>query len=125
MNLASVGKIPVIFLCENKATHVTPSEYAVSTTHVQTELPVTTCPGFTWTDGRLCVYDAVLKRCTGQVRRRSIADRGPKPTAIGHTVFDVPTTYRSKEEEDHWRGRDPLQHFRNTVIPQGDITVKN
>jgi pyruvate dehydrogenase E1 component alpha subunit len=41
----------------------------------------------------------------------------------GHTVFDNPLSYRTKEEEDYWRGRDPLKIFRETVLPQGDITA--
>jgi len=42
----------------------------------------------------------------------------------GHTVFDDPLTYRTKEEEDHWRARDPIKHFRNTVLPMGEITAE-
>ena len=38
-------------------------------------------------------------------------------------MFDNPLTYRSQSEEDHWRARDPLVQFRNTVVAQGDITV--
>ena len=42
----------------------------------------------------------------------------------GHTVFDNPLSYRTQEEEEHWRGRDPLKLFRETVIPQGEITAE-
>ena len=42
----------------------------------------------------------------------------------GHTVFDNPLSYRTAEEEEHWRGRDPLKVFRETVIPQGEITAE-
>ena len=40
----------------------------------------------------------------------------------GHTVFDNPLSYRTKEEEDYWRARDPIKLFRETVIPQGEIS---
>jgi pyruvate dehydrogenase E1 component alpha subunit len=71
------------------------------------------------------VYDA-----TAQAVARARAGEGPTLIECetyryyGHTVFDNPLTYRTKEEEDHWRARDPLLHFRNTVIPQGDITAE-
>ena len=71
------------------------------------------------------VYDAAA-----QAVARARAGEGPTLIEAetyryyGHTVFDNPLTYRSKEEEDHWRNRDPLMHFRNTVIPQGEITAE-
>ena len=126
MNLASVWKLPVIFLCENNGYAMsTPSEYAVSTTHVSDRASGYDMPGI-HVDGMdvFAVYDA-----SAQAVARARSGEGPSLIEAetyryyGHTVFDVPTTYRSKEEEDHWRGRDPLQHFRNTVIPQGDITA--
>ena len=39
-------------------------------------------------------------------------------------MFDNPRTYRTEEEESHWRARDPLKQFREAVIPQGDITAE-
>ena len=127
MNLASVWNLPVIFLCENNGYAMsTPSEYAVSTTHVADRAQGYDMPGI-HVDGMdvFAVYDAGF-----QAVARARAGEGPTLIEAetyryyGHTVFDVPLTYRSKEEEDHWRGRDPLQHFRTTVIPQGDITAE-
>ena len=40
----------------------------------------------------------------------------------GHTVFDNPRTYRTEEEERHWRGRDPLLLFRTRVLEEGALT---
>ena len=71
------------------------------------------------------VYDAA-----GQAVARARAGEGPSLLECktyrfyGHTVFDNPLSYRTKEEEDHWRARDPLKQFRETVIPQGDITAE-
>ena len=113
MNLASVWKLPVIFLCENNGYAMsTPSEYAVSTTHVSDRASGYDMPGI-HVDGMdvFAVYDA-----SAQAVARARSGEGPSLIEAetyryyGHTVFDVPTTYRSKEEEDHWRGRDPLQH---------------
>ena len=119
MNLASI--------CENNGYAMsTPSEYGVSTTHVSDRAAGYDMPGI-HVDGMdvFAVYDA-----TAQAVARGRSGEGPTLIECetyryyGHTVFDNPLTYRSQEEEDHWRARDPLQHFRNTVIPQGDITAE-
>jgi len=126
MNLASIWKLPVIFLCENNGYAMsTPSEYGVSTTHISDRAQGYDMPGVL-VDGMdvFAVYDAAAQAVA---RARS----GEGPTLVecqtyryyGHTVFDNPLTYRSKEEEDHWRARDPLNHFRTVVIPQGEITA--
>ena len=71
------------------------------------------------------VYDAA-----GQAIDRARAGEGPSLLECrtyryyGHTVFDNPHSYRTEEEEAHWRARDPLKQFRETVIPQGEITAE-
>jgi pyruvate dehydrogenase E1 component alpha subunit len=125
MNLASVWKLPVIFCCENNQyAESTPVEYALSATHVADRAVGYNMPGI-HVDGMdvFAVYDA-----TGQAVARARAGEGPTLLECltyryyGHTVFDNPLTYRSKEEEDYWRSRDPLKLFRETVIPLGEIT---
>jgi len=127
MNLASVWKLPVIFCCENNGyAQATPVEYALSTANVSDRAAGYDMPGIT-VDGMdvFAVYDAA-----GQAVER--ARNGEGPTLLecrtyrfyGHTVFDNPLTYRTKEEEDHWRARDPLKLFRENVLPLGDITLE-
>ena len=127
MNLASVWILPVIFCCENNGyAQATPVEYALSTANVSDRAAGYDMPGIT-VDGMdvFAVYDAA-----GQAVER--ARNGEGPTLLecrtyrfyGHTVFDNPLTYRTKEEEDHWRARDPLKLFRENVLPLGDITLE-
>ena len=127
LNLASVWKLPVIFCCENNGyAQATPVEYALSTANVSDRAAGYDMPGIT-VDGMdvFAVYDAA-----GQAVER--ARNGEGPTLLecrtyrfyGHTVFDNPLTYRTKEEEDHWRARDPLKLFRENVLPLGDITLE-
>ena len=125
MNLASVWKLPVIFCCENNQyAESTPVEYALSTAHVADRAAGYDMPGI-HVDGMdvFAVYDAAK-----QAVERARAGEGPSLLECltyryyGHTVFDNPLSYRTKEEEEYWRGRDPLKIFRETVIPQGDIT---
>ena len=83
-------------------------------------------PGFT-VDG-MNVFDVYEAASHAVARARA----GEGPTMLecrtyryyGHTVFDNPLSYRTAEEEEHWRGRDPLKVFRETVIPQGEITAE-
>ena len=127
MNLASVWKLPVIFCCENNQyAESTPVEYALSTTHVADRAVAYDMPGI-HVDGMdvFAVYDAAE-----QAVARARAGQGPTLLECltyryyGHTVFDNPLTYRTKEEEEHWRSRDPIKQFRETVLPQGDITTE-
>ncbi len=125
MNLASVWKLPVIFCCENNQyAESTPVEYALSVTHVADRAAGYNMPGF-HVDGMdvFAVYDAA-----GQAVARARAGEGPTLLECltyryyGHTVFDNPLSYRTKEEEAYWRSRDPIKLFRETVVPQGEIT---
>ena len=127
MNLASVWKLPVIFCCENNQyAESTPVEYALSTAHVADRAAGYDMPGI-HVDGMdvFAVYDAAQ-----QAVARARAGEGPSLIECltyryyGHTVFDNPLTYRSKEEEEHWRSRDPLKLFREAVLPQGEITAE-
>jgi pyruvate dehydrogenase E1 component alpha subunit len=127
MNLASVWKLPVIFCCENNGyAESTPVEYALSTANVSDRAAGYNMPGIN-VDGMdvFAVYDAA-----GQAVARARAGEGPSLLECrtyrfyGHTVFDNPLSYRTKEEEDHWRARDPLKLFREAVLPLGDITLE-
>ena len=90
MNLASVWKLPVIFLCENNGYAMsTPSEYAVSTTHVADRASGYDMPGI-HVDGMdvFAVYDA-----GAQAVARARAGEGPSLIEAetyryyGHTVL--------------------------------------
>ena len=127
MNLASVWKLPVIFCCENNGyAESTPVEYALSVANVSDRAPGYNMPGFN-VDGMdvFAVYDAA-----GQAVARARAGEGPSLLECrtyryyGHTVFDNPLSYRTREEEEHWRKRDPLLQFRNNVLPLGEITAE-
>ena len=127
MNLASVWKLPVIFLCENNQyAESTSVEYALSVTHVADRAVGYNMPGI-HVDGMdvFAVYDAAE-----QAVARARAGEGPTLLECltyrfyGHTVFDNPLNYRTAEEEAYWRDRDPIKLFRETVIPQGDINAE-
>ena len=120
MNLASVWKLPVIFCCENNQyAESTSVEYALSTAHVADRAAGYDMPGI-HVDGMdvFAVYDAAEQAVA---RARA----GDGPTLIecltyryyGHTVFDNPLTYRTKEEEELWRKPGPYKGFSRNCAP--------
>ena len=126
MNLASVWKLPVIFCCENNGyAESTPVEYALSTARVADRAAGYDMPGV-HVDG-MDVFDVF--EAAGQAVQRARAGLGPSLLECrtyryyGHTVFDNPLSYRTQEEQDYWRGRDPLKVFREKVLPGGLIAA--
>ena len=124
MNLASVWKLPVIFACENNHyAESTPVEYALSIENVADRGAAYNMPGIV-VDGMdvFAVYEAA-----GLAVERARSGQGPSLLECktyryyGHTVFDNPRTYRTEEEETHWRSRDPLILFRTRVLEDGAI----
>ena len=124
MNLASIWKLPVIFVCENNHyAESTPVEYALSVENVADRAAGYSMPGLV-VDGMdvFAVYEAA-----GQAVERARSGQGPSLLECktyryyGHTVFDNPRTYRTEEEEKHWRGLDPLILFRTRVLEEGAL----
>lgn len=117
INMGAVWKLPVIYVCENNL-------YAAST-RTETMLPVENVadravsyniPGIV-VDGMdvLAVYEATLKA----VER---ARNGEGPTLLecktyryrGHSRSD-PTKYRSKEEVECWKQKDPILRLKEKI----------
>ena len=122
MNLASVWKLPVIFACENNGyAQATPAQYATSVENVADRAAGYNMPGVV-VDGMdfFAVYEAA-----GQAVERARSGQGPSLLEFktyrfyGHTMRDNPHSYRSEEEENHWRSRDPLILFRARVLEGG------
>jgi TPP-dependent pyruvate/acetoin dehydrogenase alpha subunit len=118
VNLAAVKNAPVIFVCEN-------NQYAAST-HISLTTRIHDLadraqaygiPGFV-VDGMDVL--AVRQSALEAVER---ARRGDGPTLLeykcyrymGHSRGD-PSQYRSKEEIEEWRQRDPILKFRGLLV---------
>jgi TPP-dependent pyruvate/acetoin dehydrogenase alpha subunit len=126
MNLASVWKLPVIFACENNGyAESTPVEYALSVENVADRGVAYNMPGVI-VDG-MDLFDVI--EAAGQAVQRARSGQGPSLLEFktyryfGHTVFDNPRSYRTEEEEQHWRGRDPIQLFRSRVLEEGTLNA--
>ena len=125
VNLAAVWGLPVVFVCEN-------NQYAESTpraTHqkvknVSDRAAAFNIPGVSM-DG-MDVFDVYQK--TGEAIDQCRKGQGPillearTYRFLGHFVGD-PQPYRTKEEVEQWKKRDPIQMFRARVIADGKLTA--
>ncbi|MBL7724934.1 MAG: pyruvate dehydrogenase (acetyl-transferring) E1 component subunit alpha [Chitinophagaceae bacterium] len=131
-NLAMLWKLPVIFICEN-------NNYAMGTSIERTsnvidiykladayEMPADTIDGMS----AEAVHEGV-----GRAVKRARENGGPTLLEIktyrykGHSISD-PQKYRTKEEVDEYKGKDPIQQVLKTILDnkyatQQDINAIN
>jgi TPP-dependent pyruvate/acetoin dehydrogenase alpha subunit len=124
LNLASIWKLPVVFVCENnRFAETTSTDYAVGGNDIAGRGPAFGMPGVA-VDGQdvFAVYEAA-----GQALRRARAGQGPTLLEcqtyryFGHFEGDN-LKYRTREEEAFYKSRDCLEHFRDTVLPPNLLT---
>jgi TPP-dependent pyruvate/acetoin dehydrogenase alpha subunit len=122
--MASIWKLPVIFLCENNQYAMSMPAYrgisvqAIADRAVAYNMPGETVEGMNPLD----VYQAV-KRAVARARA------GDGPTLVeamtyrytGHSRSDK-QVYRTKEEVQEWKEHDPIPNFQNWLINQGYLS---
>jgi pyruvate dehydrogenase E1 component alpha subunit len=117
LNMAALYKLPVVWVCENNL-------YAIGTS-----LPRSSSqPSLT---AKAKAYDMPVHTVDGMdfFKMKSVAERavaaaraGEGPSFIeakcyryrGHSMSD-PGTYRSKEEVEHWKSRDPIPQLKAAI----------
>jgi len=118
INMASIWKLPVIFVCENNLYAMgTRQSVVMAIENVVDRASAYGIPGLV-VDGNdvLAVYEATLKA----VER---AREGEGPTLIecktyrhkGHSRVD-PAKYRPKEEVEEWLAKDPIKRFKERLL---------
>ena len=125
MNLASIWKLPVIFVCENnRYAESTPSEYSIAGESVAKRAAGYDMPGVR-ADGQSALE---MWEVGGEAVRRARAGEGPSLIEAmtyrydGHFGADDPLTYRTQEEEDYYEGRDCIEQLRNHILDTGKAT---
>jgi len=119
LNLASVWKVPVIFYSINNGYGISTSIKKVTNIeHIYERAVAYGIPGYFIEDGNdvLAVYET-FKKAVDYVRK------GNGPVLIesityrwfGHSSSD-PGKYRTKEEVDEWKKKDPILKFRKYLI---------
>jgi TPP-dependent pyruvate/acetoin dehydrogenase alpha subunit len=124
LNLAAVWRLPVVFVCEN-------NQYAVSVPVSKSTLASLVqrgqAPGIPGqsVDGMsvLDVYGAALVAIPR-------AKNGGGPTFLecktyrytGHGAYDTGLDYRTQEEIDEWKARDPIKRFEQKLAAEKLVT---
>ncbi len=122
LNLASVWKLPVVFVCENnRYAETTSTDYSIGGPDIAGRGTAFGMPGIV-VDGQdvFAVYEAA-----GEAFRRARDGEGPTLLEcqtyryFGHFEGDE-KKYRTRDEEAHYRERDCLDAFRRTVV-EGEL----
>jgi len=123
INLASVWKLPIVFACVNNCYGMSMKVTAsMNITDIALRASSYGIPGMT-VDGNdvLAVYAAA------QEAREHASRNGPVLLVLntyrimGHSKSDS-GAYRTKEEVEEWKRKDPLKRFVSTLLQQGLFT---
>ena len=121
LNMASVWKLPVIFVCENNGYGMSTSvERSTAVRNISDRAAAYSMPGVT-VDGN--DFSAVAEAVHHAIAR---ARAGDGPSLVenltyrwrGHSKSDR-NRYRSKDEIEDWMTRDPIARFRAELIAHG------
>ena len=126
VNLAAIWKVPTVFVCENNGWGITMSiKRAVRIENLADRAAGYGIPGVV-VDGMdpVAVHE-VTSEAVGRARR------GEGPSLIecktyrfeGHWIGDD-APYRSKEEVQAWRGKDPIPAFAARLIQRGLLNAE-
>jgi pyruvate dehydrogenase E1 component alpha subunit len=123
-NLASLWHLPILFLCENNRYGMgTPIEKASS---IEDLAKRASCYNMDWqiVDGMdvLAVHEAA-KAAVDRIRSSKRPEMIETKTYRfrGHSVAD-PEVYRTKEEVEQWKLRDPIERLRNKLKADGVLS---
>ena len=125
MNIASIWKLPVLFVCENnRYAESTPFEYAVAGGSIANRAAGYDMPGV--------LVDGQSALDMFEVGKEAVAcaRAGEGPTLIeaqtyryqGHFGADDPLGYRTQEEEDYYEARDCINSLRAHITDGGYAT---
>ncbi|MBI4294714.1 MAG: thiamine pyrophosphate-dependent dehydrogenase E1 component subunit alpha [Chloroflexi bacterium] len=118
LNLASVWALPIVYICENNCyAEFTPQTGQMNIKDVSLRAKAYGMPGTT-VDGNdvLAVYDVV-----SEAVRRAREGKGPSLVEAktyrwrGHYEGD-PMVYRTVEELEEWKKKDPVPRFRECLL---------
>jgi pyruvate dehydrogenase E1 component alpha subunit len=121
LNMASIWKLPVVFICENNQYGMSMSvRRSMNIEHISTRALAYGIPGAT-VDG-----NDVLAVCQTVAAAVEHARSGAGPSLIenvtyrwrGHSKSDR-NLYRTQEEIETWKERDPIKRFKEVLVEAG------
>ncbi len=119
LNFASVWKAPVVFLVQNNQFAISvPFNKQQNAKSIAIKSIAYGIPGIQVDGNDIFAMDAALKEASKHCRE------GKGPVLIeavtfrkgAHTTSDDPTKYRSKEEEQAWEAKDPVDRLRKYLV---------
>jgi len=126
INLASVWKLPVIFICENNGFGISvPAKESTSVENISDRAHGYGIPGYTVDGNDVFAIDEVMEKAIARARA------GEGPTLIecktyrwlGHWTGD-PQVYRTREEVEAWKKKCPIKRLREYMIENKIATEK-
>ena len=124
LNLASIWKLPVVFVCENNQYGMSgPAKEMMNVEDVAKRAMAYGVPGKV-VDGN-DVFDVM--NGVGEAVERARNGEGPSIIEAktyrwkGHSKSDA-KKYRTREEEQEWRAKDPIARLRDALIQEGVLT---
>lgn len=117
VNLAAVWRLPVVFVCEN-------NQYAVSIPISKSTLASLVLRGQAYgIPGQAVDGMSVLDVYAAASAAVSRAKKGEGPTFLecktyrytGHGAYDTGLDYRTQQEIDEWKARDPIKRFEQKL----------
>lgn len=124
LNLAAVWKLPVIFICENNLYGISvPTWQSTSVPDISARAAGYGIPGITVDGNDVEAIDQAFKAAYD----RAVAGEGPTLIEcktyrwLGHWTGD-PQPYRTREEVESWKAKDPIARFGEKLVAQGLFT---
>lgn len=124
VNLASIWKLPVVFICENNQYGMSgPAREMMNVEDIAQRAEAYGIPGKV-VDGN-DVFDVM--NGVGEAVDRARHGEGPSIVEAktyrwkGHSKSDA-KKYRTREEEQEWRAKDPIARLRDVLIQEGLLT---
>ena len=128
INFAAIHVLPVVFLCEN-------NQWAIST-HVSKQMRArdvaARASGYGLESAIVVGFDPVaVYEAVRRAREKAIAGDGPTLIEakcyrfLSHTTDDDDRTYRTREEVERERARDPVPRFEKRLLEAGILTAQD
>ncbi|MFD2131940.1 thiamine pyrophosphate-dependent dehydrogenase E1 component subunit alpha [Pseudogracilibacillus auburnensis] len=118
LNLAAVWNLPVVFICENNQYGMSgPVKDMVKIENISERAKSYGFPGVT-IDGNDMIE---VMNATNEAVERARSDQGPTLIEMktyrwkGHSKSDA-RLYRTREEENEWKEKDPIKRFKDVLI---------
>ena len=125
LNMASIWKLPIIFVCENNGYGISvPVSESTSVKDISVRGAAYDMPGETVDGNDVEAIDAAFARALERAKSGQVPSLIECKTYrwMGHWTGD-PQTYRTREEVNSWKAKDPIKRWREKLIAAGLYTA--